>query len=484
MNVSSRLLGFLLLASCLFLGGFSPLEGQVPSGNGSGDFLPPVFYPVAENPTDMSLGDFNQDGIPDLIIATEDDGQIQVLLGNGDGSFDSNQIPTVLLPQEIRETYLGYFDGDDVMDLLVTTEELNNIYLLRGLDTGAFEDPELIYVHSESIGSISTGDINEDGQDDIVLSSICGIVGCGTTRILMSDSSGNLQLDPVVYPDSLQVLVRDLDEDGDLDLLLGSSLMAVYLNDGNGNLSEFQQIPVTYEIDQLLLIDVFEDNPDGVGILDVVCLIDGGDGLAFLPGFGDGSFGSPVERYGDELDFAEDLVAAQLDGNGTPDLLFFSRAADEMVILRGHGLDGVPYQQFSTYPLPPDPVCMEVADFNNDGVLDVVLASGSEDLITVFIGIEAQAEFRRGDANADGFFNLADPITVLEALFVPGGGVSGCADAFDANDDGILDLADPVSSLMFLFANGARLPEPFPDCGDDPSSDTLECQLSLSGPCP
>lgn len=481
--MASRLLGFVLVAVGLFLGGFSPLEGQVPSGNGSGDFLPPVFYPVAEDPTDMSMADFNQDGFADLIVATEDGGQIQVLLGNGDGTFDSSQIPSAWLPQEIRDTHLGYFDGDGVMDLLVTTEELNNLYLLRGLDTGAFEDPELTYVHSEPIGSVASGDINEDGQDDVVLSSICGIAGCGTTRILMSDSSGNLQLDPVVYPDSLQALVRDLDEDGDLDLLLGSSLMAVYLNDGNGNLSDFQQIPVTYEIDQMLLIDVFQDNPDGVGILDVVCLIEEGDGLAFLPGLGDGSFGPPIERYGEELDFADDLIAAQLDGNGTPDLLFFSRADDEMVILRGHGLDGVPYQEFSTYPVPSDPVCMQVEDFNSDGVLDVVVASGSEDLITVFIGIEAQAEFRRGDANADGLFNLADPITVLEALFVSGGGVSGCADAFDANDDGILDLADPVSSLMFLFANGPPLPAPFPDCGDDPTSDILECQLSLSGPC-
>ena len=479
-----RLFAIFLTASFIALVGSTALSGQVPSGNGSGEFFPPVSYSVAEDPKDMAVADLNQDGLIDVILGTADSRLIQILLGNGDGTFDATQIPAMVVPDEVLEIITGQFDGDGNPDLLLLTEDDQNLYLLRGSNSGALQNPELIYFQTEPIRSLAVGDLNNDNQDDVVISSSCGFAGCPPTRILMSDGAGNLVLDPISLPTSTLTMIEDLDGDGDLDVLLGSVQLVSYLNDGSGNLSPLQEIFITYEIDEMILIDALVDNPDGVGILDLVCLTADGDGLAFLAGFGDGTFGTPVERYGDELDSAEDMTPAQLDGVGTPDLLFYSNADEELIILYGHGEDGIPYQDFISYPLPPDPTCLKIADFNNDGVLDVVSASSSQDLLTVFIGKVASDDFRRGDANGDNVINLADPVTVLEALFIVGTGVSGCADAYDANDDGTLDLADPVATLMFLFGFGPILPAPFPDCGPDPTSDALECQFALDPPCP
>ncbi|MGH7378462.1 MAG: hypothetical protein ACREKK_13735, partial [Candidatus Methylomirabilales bacterium] len=57
-----------------------------------------------------------------------------------------------------------------------------------------------------------------------------------------------------------------------------------------------------------------------------------------------------------------------------------------------------------------------------------------------------------------------------------------CADAGDANDDGQLDLADAIHALGFLFLGGPAPSSPFPDCGADPTPDTLGCHAVA--PCP
>ena len=81
--------------------------------------------------------------------------------------------------------------------------------------------------------------------------------------------------------------------------------------------------------------------------------------------------------------------------------------------------------------------------------------------------------FQRGDANLDGSRDISDPVNILQLLF--NSTPVGCDDAADANDDGSLDIADAVAALSFLFG-GATLPAPI-DCGEDPTTDTLDCAV-------
>lgn len=89
--------------------------------------------------------------------------------------------------------------------------------------------------------------------------------------------------------------------------------------------------------------------------------------------------------------------------------------------------------------------------------------------IRVFI----ESRFVRGDANADGDVNIADPIAVLNCLF-RGGPCPTCRKAADANDDAAVNLTDSVYTLMFLFRGGAAPPSPFPSCGL--GTGTLDCE--------
>ena len=84
------------------------------------------------------------------------------------------------------------------------------------------------------------------------------------------------------------------------------------------------------------------------------------------------------------------------------------------------------------------------------------------------------ADFRRGDGDADGKLDLTDAVFVLLHLF-KGGQSPPCLDAADANDDGALNLTDPVLVLNHLFQGAGPLAQPFEDCGWDPTGESLRC---------
>jgi len=90
------------------------------------------------------------------------------------------------------------------------------------------------------------------------------------------------------------------------------------------------------------------------------------------------------------------------------------------------------------------------------------------------LGAPPPPQFRRGDANDDGSFNIADAVSALSGLFGPD--AVECDDSADANDDGAFDIADAVSMLTALFIAGAPSPPaPHPGCGTDPTPDGLDC---------
>ena len=82
--------------------------------------------------------------------------------------------------------------------------------------------------------------------------------------------------------------------------------------------------------------------------------------------------------------------------------------------------------------------------------------------------------FLRGDTNMDSSIDIADAIFTLSYLFADGPPPT-CLDAADTNDDGAIDIADPITVLSHLFASSGDLPDPFGECGVDPTEDELWC---------
>ena len=111
-------------------------------------------------------------------------------------------------------------------------------------------------------------------------------------------------------------------------------------------------------------------------------------------------------------------------------------------------------------------------------------ASGNWKISVVYCSVlPPLTTFRRGDANLDGLFNIADPVRILGSLFGTPIDPLPCDLAGDANDDGGVNIADAVFALSAIFSGGAQPPAPGTmNCGGDPTPDSLTC--ADTGMCP
>jgi hypothetical protein len=103
-------------------------------------FLAPVAYDAGSNPSAVVTADFNGDGHLDLATANSSSNDVSVLLGNGDGTFRTAQnyaTSDVYGPDCIAA---GDFNGDRNLDLVTgSLTDVGEISVLLGHGDGSFQ---------------------------------------------------------------------------------------------------------------------------------------------------------------------------------------------------------------------------------------------------------------------------------------------------------------------------------------------------------
>ena len=94
--------------------------------------------------------------------------------------------------------------------------------------------------------------------------------------------------------------------------------------------------------------------------------------------------------------------------------------------------------------------------------------------ITIAGTLTAFPAYVRGDANADGAVDIADPLFILNHLFV-GGPAAICPASADVTANTVIDLADPIALLAHLFSGGPPPEAPYPECGGTSDQTTVDC---------
>jgi hypothetical protein len=418
-------------------------------GNGDGSFQSAKDYLAGAATLDgVAVADLNSDGIPDLATVNFNTGILSVLFGNGDGSFGP-PIPYDTGQRNAGSIAVGDVTGDGIPDLLVPGPDTNTVRLLLGNGDGTFKPPIAVPA-GRAPTDVALADINGDGIPDVVTPNYSD----NTASVLFGNGDGTFQA-PVAYPTGAgptRLIVGDFTGNGLLDLATtdrNDNTVSVLLGNGDGTF----QAPVHYAVGVEPYF-IAAGDLRGDGILDLVVPSGYDETLRMLLGNGDGTFAPAISYEATPTDVA----VADLTGSGIPDLVLTESGANAVEVLHGRG-DGT-FDAPVTTDVGNNPRALAVGDFNGDGFPDLVTPNYYSNTVSIVLG------------NGGG---TLQPATSFDAGYGPAGVAVG-----DFNGDGILDLAvadfanfATTGTVSILLGNGDgsfQAPVSYPSGGAVPDA--------------
>lgn len=401
----------------------------------------------------VASSDLNGDGNLDLVFTQLQSDRVAALLGDGRGGFASPVFTDT--PGFPTGVSLADFTGDSRPDAAVSLLNSGQVILLPNGGGGSFQTPIPLTVGSQPM-SVIGADFNGDGKAD----ALAGRPGNSVVTLVLSQGTGHAP--GVDYAGgATSPVAADLNGDGSPDLGgLSADQLVVRLNQGNGLLGSAIGTALPESCAQLTSADL---NHDGRADL----LASGQNSNQLYPLLGNGQGGFVVGRPKLSLNGAQGLLSRDFSGDGKEDAAIVgSTASLTLGLLLGQGDGGWRSAIASPPQFAVDPVVS--ADFNGDGRLDLAMGGFRNDFVGIAPG-RGDGTFQppetfavgapvtsvsQGDLNGDGRPDLVSTQqrqgTVAVVLSRPGGfappqlydveGLARQAVCADLNGDGRLDV--------------------------------------------
>ncbi len=223
-------------------------------GNGNGTFQAARNYPVAASTSAsrlLAVGDFNRDGIQDLVATNSGLNNVAVILGNGDGSFQAPSYYAV--GNAPWNVVVGDLNKDGFLDLVVASDGSSSASILQGNGDGTFKAFTTANTGASQVGSVAIGDFNGDGFPDIATTSapdnsIYILLNKGTTATPSFQAPvPYVQTDGTPAPGPYYLTIGDFNRDGKLDIISannGNATVGILLGTGTGTFGAATYYPV------------------------------------------------------------------------------------------------------------------------------------------------------------------------------------------------------------------------------------------------
>lgn len=397
---------------------------------------------------DAVFADVDGDGFLDLVCASS--GQTDVWYRNLAGPFAGVPIPLSPTIAGTRAVLLADMNGDGRRDLLVGDDSLttaDSLYLGLGdaFDAGAAWGPATTH----RTYALAVGDVDGDGHPDLVCAHD------DVSPALYLNGPGGLATIPAwtAYGhagyEARDVVLTDIDGDGDLDLLIANKAgpVTLHLNDrGTLAVAPDWSSPWPAADGDVSTFAIAVGDVDDDGDPDLVCANNvNGIGDAYNRLFLNNGNGFLVGQQPDwiagSVDNSRDVALGDLDGDGLPDLVFGNGSSTPQANTIYFNRGGYYPATYDWDDAAPDHTeAVRLFDCDADGDLDLFCGNWQEP--------------SRLYENLDGALDPSPRWTLDGTL------QTACAASADIDDDGDMDLVIGVSQAVnLLAAGGAFTPE-------------------------
>lgn len=305
-------------------------------------FTPVQSYPVGPLARNVTAGDFNRDGRPDIAAVLRDANSVSVILNQG-GTF-APRILSATGGQTSWNLAAGDINRDGLLDVVTVNSGSGNVSVLLGLGTGAFRSAVTYAVGSGAAG-IALADVNRDGILDVLTANL--LPASNNVSLLIGNSDGTFR--------------------GATNFTAGNGPIAIQANDINND-----------------------------GMLDLIVLNNRSGDVTVRLGNGIGGFGSS-SHFGVGSG-PQGLAIGDVDGDGKLDIVTANTFANSISFLKG--LSAVTFAAKVDYPSGSGPISVVLGDINRDGRLDAVTANSNAGTFSVLFNQFSSSQTPTGNMTA------------------------------------------------------------------------------------
>ncbi|TAE18912.1 MAG: hypothetical protein EAZ95_02970, partial [Bacteroidetes bacterium] len=334
---------------------------------------------VDNSPRATAVGDFNNDGKPDVAVVNGSANNVSIRLGDGTGNFSNTatlSTGTSSFPYAIKTDDLN---NDGKLDLVVANFGLNNVRALLGDGTGNFPT-----AYNTSVGTnptdVALADFNGDGFVDIATAHTNG----DNIYVKLGDGTGNFygSVTIGVFNDAQSLAVGDFDLDGDIDIACvgpnTTNNLLVATNTGSGTFNAPTISTVAGGVSSAS-VSIATGRFDADTDLDLLIGFNNGDIRLFTGSAGASFTPSTINAHTNP---ANNITIADCNGDGNTDYISAHGAGgDKLVMALGNGTGG-----FANITLPFNGAFgVSSADFNLDGKADIVACDTGTAIVKVLL---------------------------------------------------------------------------------------------------